>query len=109
MYLPAARSASKLSRADSSSATLAGVPIRQPFVGQALVALAVAVGPSAPQTTIGNRTTHTIAIVRDSMYLITFPSAAPLEYMDRGSAFVAVTRYNTTRSRVSRHRGCGGL
>src|SRR5215510_5883293 len=72
MYLPPARSASNFSRADWSSATLAGVPIRQPLVGQAPAEPAVAVGPSAPRTTNENRTTHTITIVRDAMSLITF-------------------------------------
>src|SRR5215472_4182259 len=68
MYFPRARSASKLSRADSSSPTLGGVPANQPLVGQTTVELLMAVCVAAASDIVRNRITHTIAMFRFGMF-----------------------------------------
>src|SRR5215469_7100235 len=87
MYLPRARSPSKLSRADSSSPTLAGVPAGQPFVGQTTVERFVAVWAAAAGDIVRNRTTYTIAMLRWGRFFIN--SKWP-------SAFVAAALYFKT-------------
>src|SRR5215471_1920573 len=62
MYLPRARSASKLSKDCWSTPTLAGVAFRQPFVGQVTVGLVLALAPLASSTPIGSRTRKPAAI-----------------------------------------------
>lgn len=98
MYLPRARSPSKLSRADSSSPTLAGVPAGQPFVGQTTLERLVAVWAAAASDIVRNRTTDKIAMLRRGMFFIN--SKWP-------SAFLAAALYfKTVRLSAVPHEFC---